>query len=348
MGTKKNTGTKGVLQVKKHRKKKLSVEELTQGVFNGDKAILARAITIVESTRNEDLKKAYTLIENCLSKESKSIRIGITGVPGVGKSTFIEVFGTSLTALGKKVAVLAVDPTSTLSKGSILGDKTRMQELVKDPKAFIRPSPSGESLGGVARKTRESVILCEAAGFDIVLIETVGVGQSETAVHSMVDFFLLLKLAGAGDELQGIKRGIMEMADAIVINKAEGDNLKRAQRAKVEFERALQLYPPKENGWIPKVSTCSAIEQSGVIEIWDMIVQFLYTTKDYGYFENNRRNQNKYWLMQTIDELLKQQFYRTSSVKEHLESMLRKVAEDKISPFRAAEVLMAAYKKELK
>ena len=240
MGTEKNTGKKGVLQVKKYRKKKLSVEELTQGVFNGDKSVLARAITIVESTRNEDLKKAYTLVENCLSKKSNSIRIGITGVPGVGKSTFIEVFGTTLTSLGKKVAVLAVDPTSTFSKGSILGDKTRMQELVKDPNAFIRPSPSGESLGGVARKTRESVILCEAAGYDIVLIETVGVGQSETAVHSMVDFFLLLKLAGAGDELQGIKRGIMEMADAIVINKAEGDNLKKAERAKVEFEKSLR------------------------------------------------------------------------------------------------------------
>ncbi|WP_297704685.1 methylmalonyl Co-A mutase-associated GTPase MeaB [uncultured Eudoraea sp.] len=348
MSSEKNKDTKGVLQVKKHRKKKLSVEDLTYGVLNGDKAILARAITIVESTKNEDLKKAYALIENCLSKESKSIRIGITGVPGVGKSTFIEIFGKTLTSLGKKVAVLAVDPTSTLSKGSILGDKTRMQELVKDPNAFIRPSPSGESLGGVARKTRETVILCEAAGFDIVLIETVGVGQSETAVHSMVDFFLLLKLAGAGDELQGIKRGIMEMADAIVINKAEGDNLKRAQLAKVEFERALQLYPPKENGWNPMVSTCSAIENKGIIEIWEMIVQFLDTTKDSGYFEKNRQNQNKFWLMQTIDELLKQQFYRTSAVKENLESMLKKVAEDKISPFRAAEVLMVGYKKELK
>jgi len=348
LSSEKNKDTKGVLQVKKHRKKKLSVEDLTYGVLNGDKAILARAITIVESTKNEDLKKAYALIENCLSKESKSIRIGITGVPGVGKSTFIEVFGKALTSLGKKVAVLAVDPTSTLSKGSILGDKTRMQELVKDPNAFIRPSPSGESLGGVARKTRETVILCEAAGFDIVLIETVGVGQSETAVHSMVDFFLLLKLAGAGDELQGIKRGIMEMADAIIINKAEGDNLKRAQLAKVEFERALQLYPAKENGWTPQVSTCSAIENKGIIEIWEMIVQFLDTTKDSGYFENNRQNQNKFWLMQTIDELLKKQFYRTSAVKEKLESMLKKVAEDKISPFRAAEVLMAGYKKELK
>jgi len=348
LSSEKNKDTKGVLQVKKHRKKKLSVEDLTYGVLNGDKAILARAITIVESTKNKDLKKAYALIENCLSKESKSIRIGITGVPGVGKSTFIEVFGKALTSLGKKVAVLAVDPTSTLSKGSILGDKTRMQELVKDPNAFIRPSPSGESLGGVARKTRETVILCEAAGFDIVLIETVGVGQSETAVHSMVDFFLLLKLAGAGDELQGIKRGIMEMADAIIINKAEGDNLKRAQLAKVEFERALQLYPAKENGWTPQVSTCSAIENKGIIEIWEMIVQFLDTTKDSGYFENNRQNQNKFWLMQTIDELLKKQFYRTSAVKEKLESMLKKVAEDKISPFRAAEVLMAGYKKELK
>jgi LAO/AO transport system kinase len=348
LGKEKNTGSKGLLQVKKHRKKKLTVDALTQGVFNGDKAILARAITIVESARHEDLKKAYALIENCLKKESKSIRIGITGVPGVGKSTFIEVFGRTLTKLGKKVAVLAVDPTSTLSKGSILGDKTRMQELVKDPNAFIRPSPSGDSLGGVARKTRESIILCEAAGYDIVLIETVGVGQSETAVHSMVDFFLLLKLAGAGDELQGIKRGIVEMADAIVINKAEGDNLKRALRAKVEFERALQLYPPKENGWIPKVSTCSAADKTGIIEIWDMIIQFLDTIKNDGYFKINRQNQNKFWLKQTIDELLKQQFYKTSAVNQSLESMLQEVAADKISPFRAAEVLMAAYKKELK
>lgn len=348
MSTEKNKDKKGVLQVKKHRKKKPSIEDLTRGVLNGDKSILARAITLVESTRNDDLKQAYALIENCLLKKSNSIRIGITGVPGVGKSTFIEIFGKKLTGLGKKVAVLAVDPTSTLSKGSILGDKTRMQELVKDPNAFIRPSPSGKSLGGVARKTRETVILCEAAGFDIVLIETVGVGQSETAVHSMVDFFLLLKLAGAGDELQGIKRGIMEMADAIVINKAEGENLKRAQRAKVEFERALQLYPPKENGWTPEVSTCSAIDNVGITEIWEMILQFLDTTKDQGYFESNRQNQNKYWLMQTIEELLKQQFYQTSTVKEHLQSMLQKVAQDKISPFRAAELLMNNYKKELK
>jgi LAO/AO transport system kinase len=344
----KNKVTKGILQVKKYRKKKLSVEDLTKGVLNGDKAILARAITVVESTKKEDLKKAYSLIENCLAKKSSSIRIGITGVPGVGKSTFIEIFGKTLTNLGKKVAVLAVDPTSTLSKGSILGDKTRMQELVKDPNAFIRPSPSGESLGGVARKTRESVILCEAAGFDIVLIETVGVGQSETAVHSMVDFFLLLKLAGAGDELQGIKRGIMEMADAVVINKAEGDNLKKAQRAKAEFERALQLYPPKENGWIPKVSTCSSIENSGIIEIWETIKQFFDTTKDHGYFEINRQNQNKYWLLQTINELLKLHFFEVDSVKENLEKMMTQVAKEKISPFRAAELLMAVYKKELK
>jgi len=344
----KNKVSKGVLQLRKHRKKKLSVEDLTKGVLNGDKAILARAITVVESTKNEDLNRAYSLIENCLSKKSNSIRIGITGVPGVGKSTFIEIFGKTLTNLGRKVAVLAVDPTSTISRGSILGDKTRMQELVKDPNAFIRPSPSGDSLGGVARKTRESVILCEAAGFDIVLIETVGVGQSETAVHSMVDFFLLLKLAGAGDELQGIKRGIMEMADAIVINKAEGDNLKRAQRAKSEFERALQLYPPKENGWIPKVSTCSSIENSGIVEIWETIEKFLDTTKEGGYFESNRQNQNKYWLLQTINELLKQHFYQVPSVKENLETMMAKVAQEKISPFRAAEVLMAGYKKELK
>ena len=218
---------------------------------------LSRAITLIESTNSKHLEKANEVINGCLPHANKSIRIGITGVPGVGKSTFIEAFGKHLTGLGKKVAVLAIDPSSTLSHGSILGDKTRMEELVKDENAFIRPSASGESLGGVARKTREAIILCEACGFDTIIIETVGVGQSETAVHSMVDFFLLLKIAGAGDELQGIKRGIMEMADAVVINKADGDNIQKAKIAKVEFNRALHFFPPKNSGWQPKVTTCS-------------------------------------------------------------------------------------------
>ena len=234
------TDTRAIQSLKERRKLPNS-DELINGILSGDITALSRSITLVESTSHKHAALANTILLACLPHASNSIRIGITGVPGVGKSTFIETFGKQLTNAGKKVAVLAVDPSSSISKGSILGDKTRMEELVKDTNAFIRPSPSGETLGGVARKTRESIILCEAAGYDFILVETVGVGQSETAVHSMVDFFLLLKIAGAGDELQGIKRGIIEMADAIVINKADGDNLKRAKLARTEFERALHL-----------------------------------------------------------------------------------------------------------
>ena len=330
------------------RKKTPSVAELTQGIKNGDTTVLARAITLVESTHPDHLQKSYEIIENCLSDATTSIRIGITGVPGVGKSTFIEVFGTAITALGKKVAVLAVDPTSSFSKGSILGDKTRMPLLANDDNAFIRPSPSGDSLGGVARKTRESVILCEAAGFDVILIETVGVGQSETAVHSMVDFFLLLKLAGAGDELQGIKRGIMEMADAVVINKAEGANLKRALRAKTDFERALHLYPPKENGWTPKVLTSSAIENTGIAEIWDMIQSYIETTQKNSSFNSHRKEQNKYWFLQTVNDLLSLNFYKDTHIKARLRSLTTEVEENRISPFRAAEELLREYLQQLK
>ncbi len=250
--------------------------------------------------------------------------------------------------MGKKVAVLAVDPSSTVSKGSILGDKTRMPQLVKDPKAFIRPSPSGDSLGGVARKTRESIILCEAAGYDVILVETVGVGQSETAVHSMVDFFLLLKLTGAGDELQGIKRGIMEMADAIVINKAEGDNIKRAERARVEFERALHLYPPKENNWSPKVLTCSSLTGTGIPEIWEMILEYQTTNKASGYFSGKRKAQNTYWFNQTVERLLKQQFYSREAVLKMIKPLQKEVENNAISPFRAAERLLDLYAKGLK
>src|SRR5690606_22316806 len=259
--------------------------------------------------------------------------IGITGVPGVGKSTFIETFGTYLTSKGKQIAVLAVDPSSTLSRGSILGDKTRMEELTKNDKAFIRPSPSGTSLGGVARKTRETIILCEAAGFDTILIETVGVGQSETAVHSMVDFFLLLKLAGAGDELQGIKRGIMEMADAIVINKAEGENLKNAKIAKVEFNRALHLYPPKESGWQPKVLLASALQNTGISEVWELIEAYLNLSKSTRFFDHNRNEQNKFWLLQTIEDRLKSDFYNNPSIKTELELQLKHIQNGETTPF---------------
>lgn len=305
--------------------------------------LLARALTLIESNKNEDRADAMQIVERCLGINPNSIRIGITGVPGVGKSTFIEAFGSAITAQGKKVAVLTVDPTSTVSKGSILGDKTRMENLVRDPNAFIRPSASGASLGGVARKTRESILLCEAAGYDVILIETVGVGQSETVVHSMVDFFLLLKLAGAGDELQGIKRGIVEMADAIVINKADGANKKQASLARAEFQRALHLYPPKTSGWIPKALSCSAINSEGITEVLQMITDFIEKARTDGYLENNRTEQNKYWFLQTVDSLLKIEFYRQPKTKEKMEMLLKKVESSEISPFRAAEELLKTY-----
>ena len=339
-----NSNPDGIFQLKYSRKQLPDVEQLAQAIFKGDKSLLARAITLVESRRQEDYEKAQQLIEACLPKGKESIRIGITGVPGVGKSTFIERLGKLITGLGKKVAVLAVDPSSSVTKGSILGDKTRMYELSRDPDAFIRPSPTGDSLGGVARKTRESVILCEAAGYEIILIETVGVGQSEVAVHSMVDFFLLLKLAGAGDELQGIKRGIMEMADGVVINKADGDNLKRAQRACSEFESALQLYPPKPNGWIPKVTTCSALNNEGILELWELILEFVRQNKASGAFVKNREDQNTFWFLQTVDDMLKSNFYQHPAVKAELEKLTKKVASNQISPFKAAELLLSGYK----
>ena len=336
-----------VTKKKQFHHRDVPVEVLVEGIFDGDKAILAKAITLLESTRPDHFEKANSVIEKCLAKPTSSIRLGITGVPGVGKSSFIEVLGSLLTSLGKKVAVLAVDPTSSLSKGSILGDKTRMQSLSKDPNAFIRPSPSGSSLGGVARKTRESIILCEAAGYDVILVETVGVGQSETAVHSMVDFFLLLKLSGAGDELQGIKRGIMEMADAIAINKADGSNLERAKLAVSEFTRALHLYPPKENGWTPKVMQCSANENTGIQEIWEMVEDFVDHNKESGHFAQKRKTQNKNWFLQTVDEHLKLFFHQKETFVEAQDKMLRAIDENKISPFYAAKLLLDEVTKEL-
>lgn len=348
MSIPKNIGQESISKVKGKRKSPPSVAELVEGIFHSNKTALARAITLVESSNGKHLKKATEILEHCLGKKTDTVRIGITGVPGVGKSTFIETFGKTLTSKGKKVAVLAVDPTSSLSKGSILGDKTRMEELVKDPNAFIRPSPSGDSLGGVARKTRETIILCEAAGYDVILIETVGVGQSETAVHGMVDFFLLLKLAGAGDELQGMKRGIMEMADAIVINKADGDNIKPAQLARTEFSRALHLYPPKENGWVPKVLTCSSSENTGIQEIWEVIDRYVEQAKQSDSFLLNRQGQNKNWLLQHIDSQIKSDFYSNPKVASLLPKIIQEVTQSKVSPFAAAEKLIQAYRREAK
>ncbi|WP_296314859.1 methylmalonyl Co-A mutase-associated GTPase MeaB [Winogradskyella sp. UBA3174] len=326
--------------IRTNRQKQPSTDALVSGIIDGDITALSRGITLIESTNARHTQKANAIVTACLPYANKSIRIGITGVPGVGKSTFIEAFGCFLTKASKKVAVLAVDPSSSLSRGSILGDKTRMEDLVKDKNAFIRPSASGSSLGGVARKTRETIILCEAAGFDTIIIETVGVGQSETAVHSMVDFFLLLKLAGAGDELQGIKRGIIEMADAIVINKADGDNLKAAKIAKVDFNRALHLYPSKNSGWSPKVSLCSALKQEGISDVWEMIEDYITTTSETHYFETNRNNQNKFWLLQTIEDRLKSNFYTSSQIKSELQSQIELVEDGKTTPFAAAEYLL--------
>ena len=340
--SKTETANKPLIQkIQKKRKNLPEVQELINGIFEGNVASLSRSITLVESTSPNHLKKANAVIKACLPKANKSIRVGITGVPGVGKSTFIEVFGKHLTSLGKKVAVLAIDPSSSLSKGSILGDKTRMEELVKDPNAFIRPSASGESLGGVARKTRETIILCEAAGFDTIIIETVGVGQSEIAVSSMVDFFLLLKLAGAGDELQGIKRGIIEMADAIVVNKTDGDNVKQANIAKVEFNRALHLYPKKESSWQPKVLTCSALNNNGIDDIWKMISEYKNLTQENNYWTTKRNQQNRYWLIQTIENQLKENFFNRELVKKELKQQLERIEQHKTTPFAAAEYLLS-------
>jgi LAO/AO transport system kinase len=319
--------------IKQMRKNHPSYNDLIASILNGDKTALSRAITLVESTNPEHQSKANEIIQACLPHANKSIRIGITGIPG----------GKLLTSLGKKVAVLAVDPSSTISHGSILGDKTRMEELVKDENAFIRPSSSGETLGGVARKTRETIIICEACGFDTIIIETVGVGQSETAVHSMVDFFLLLKISGAGDELQGIKRGIMEMADAIVINKADGDNINKAKLAKTEFNRALHLFPAKKSGWIPTSSSCSSITKEGINEVWKTISDYVELVKSNQYFEEKRKEQNQFWMMETINEQLKSNFYNHPNIIKQLEESKKAIQNDEISPFAAAFKLLSTY-----
>lgn len=334
------TDRSSINKIKSKRKSQPSAEELIEGIFENDITALSRTITLIESKNPNHKEKATQILKACLPKSNRSIRIGITGVPGVGKSTFIEALGLHLTALGKKVAVLAVDPSSSLTKGSILGDKTRMETLVNSENTYIRPSASGDSLGGVARKTRETIILCEAAGFDTIIIETVGVGQGETLVHSMVDFFLLLKLAGAGDELQGIKRGIIEMADAIVINKADGDNLERAQLAKTEFTRALHYYPKKESEWSPQVKLCSALKKEGIEPIWKLIVNFEIATKKNGYFQQKRIEQNKYWLLQTIEDQLKLNFFNAHHIKKELKNQLELLKHNKTTPFAAADYLL--------
>ncbi len=327
------------------RKKILKPGEYLQGILEGNRSIFSQAITLVESTNPAHQSVASRIIEGCLPYAGNSLRIGITGVPGVGKSTFIEVLGKKITSAGNKLAVLAIDPSSERSGGSILGDKTRMGDLAADPLSFIRPSPTGGAPGGVARKTRETIILCEAAGFSHIFIETVGVGQSETTVHSMVDCFLLLMLAGAGDELQGIKRGIMEMADIIAITKADGANLEKAEIARREYRNALHLYPPSPSGWEPRVLTCSAIDKTGIDDVWTTVREYIAFTRNTGYFGEKRNQQHKYWFQAFLQEMLKENFYTHPRVQKNLKALEKKVLDQQMTAFEAARKLLKQYLK---
>lgn len=332
-----------------HRRKQvLTAGQYVEGILNGDICMLSQAVTLVESQLLSDQEIAQEVIKQCLPYSGNAIRVGITGVPGAGKSTFIEALGTRLCEQGKRLAVLAIDPSSERSKGSILGDKTRMSQLSTEKNAFIRPSPSAGSLGGVARKTRETIALCEAAGFDTILVETVGVGQSETAAHSMVDFFLLLQVTGTGDELQGIKRGIMEMADGIAINKCDGANIERAEAAKVSFKNALALFPPTESGWKPYALTCSSVEGNGIDDVWKMVEDYIQFIKDNGYLTKLRTQQAKYWMYETINQHLLDDFYKSEYMEPLIQQTERQVLNNKISSFNAAYELLKLYGKHNK
>lgn len=340
---------KALSNLKKFRKKRLSAEAYVEGILDGNISFLSESITLIESNNAKHKKLAREIIKLCLPHSGKSLRIGITGVPGVGKSTFIESFGSFLCEQQqKRVAVLAIDPSSERSQGSILGDKTRMEKLSVQKNAFIRPSPSAHSLGGVARKTRESIVLCEAAGYDVILVETVGVGQSETSVHSMVDYFLLLMLAGAGDELQGIKRGIMEMADGLALTKADGDNIIRCKKTQQDLKHALHMLPQKDSGWIPKVSLTSSLENKGIDSLWDNIANFENHAKNKGYFEYNRNQQNTKWYRDSIQEKLGLLFKNQESIRKQYKEMESEILAGKKSPFQAADEIFDLFLQELK
>ena len=328
----------------------LSVDEYMAGITSGNVTILSQAITLVESYLPAHREIAQKIIAECqkISAQMKTMRIGITGVPGAGKSTFIEAFGSYITSKGHKLAVLAIDPSSEKSKGSILGDKTRMETLCNDPNAFIRPSPSAGSLGGVARKTRETVLLCEAAGYDVIFIETVGVGQSETAVHSMSDFFLLLMLSGAGDDLQGIKRGIMEMSDMIAITKADGTNVEKANMARALYANALHLFPPTESTWVPTALTSSSVTKAGLPEILEKIEEYFALVKGNGYYEHKRRQQAEYWMYESINETLRNNFYENPIIEAKIAEYKSAVLSGQMDSFMAAGELMDIYSKLLK
>jgi len=317
-----------------------TAEEYVRGIRAGDRVVLAQAITLVESARPEHVALAQAVIRDLLAAEnsrSPSLRIGITGAPGAGKSTFIETLGMRLVEQGRKVAVLAIDPSSSVSRGSILGDKTRMERLSVSDRAFVRPSPAGDSLGGVARKTRETILLVEAAGFDTVFVETVGVGQSETAVHRLTDVFVLLLLPGAGDELQGIKRGIVEMADILVVNKSDGDRIKLANQARAHYLNATHLLPPKASAWAPRVLACSSQEGTGISEVWAAVEEYQSHVSANGYFDDNRRQQAQYWLRESLEAGLHAAFYGHPKVRERLKALEQEVLSGRISPFAAAE-----------
>ena len=325
------------------RRPQLTANDYVEGILKGNVSILVRAVTLVESRAEAHQALAQEVIEKCLPYTGNSRRIGITGVPGAGKSTSIDVFGLHVLRQGGKLAVLAIDPSSERTKGSILGDKTRMEKLSQHPDAFIRPSPSAGSLGGVARKTRETIMLCEAAGYNNIFVETVGVGQSETAVHSMVDFFLLIQLAGTGDELQGIKRGIMEMADGIVINKADGDNIDRANLAAAQFRNALHLFPPTPSKWMPEVICYSGYYELNIDKVWDMIDRYFEYVKKTGYFQHKRNEQAKYWMLETINERLRHDFYSRPEIRALLEQKEMRVLNNEQSSFTAAQDVLDRY-----
>ncbi|MFD0989976.1 methylmalonyl Co-A mutase-associated GTPase MeaB [Mariniflexile jejuense] len=326
-------------------KNRLTAQAYIEGVLSGNRVILSRAITIIESNLESDKLLAKDIIQAILPASGNSIRIGITGVPGVGKSTFIEAFGKHLIKQNHKVAILSIDPSSQRSKGSILGDKTRMEELSNLENAYIRPSASGETLGGVANKTAESMLLCEAAGYDVILIETVGVGQSETAVHGMTDFFLLLMLAGAGDELQGIKKGIMEMADMVVINKADGDNIRKSELARLQYQNALHIFPQSESGWEPIVTKSSSTKNTGIDVVWDEISKYKKLVTQNGYFNKNRNHQKIQWMYANINEELKRMFYDSKDIANNLSVLEKDIIASKISPIKAAEQMIETFKK---
>ncbi len=347
MSTKKSPNKAQIDRLIANKKKHanlLTPKELTDRILQGDKAALAETITLLESKNEVQNKVGQDVLKACLPKSGQSIRVGITGVPGVGKSTFIESFGSYLAEKGKKVAVMAIDPSSEVSKGSILGDKTRMNKLATHPNAFIRPTATSGSLGGVARKTRETILLCEAAGYEIILVETVGVGQSETEVHSMTDFFLLLMLAGAGDELQGIKRGIMEMADTILITKTDGKNIKTANLARAEYKNALHLFPANPNEWIPKVETISSTENKGIDKIWQIIESFEQLVVSNGWKSKKREEQQVYWMNESVTEQLLTDFNKTEGIQDEIETITNKLKAGVITSYQAAHHILAYYK----